>query len=434
MPQRFIIFLFGAIFIIFSAACGSEFGGNVLNDRQPAQDSDKVKAPGDSPDQGLAAFKTPTKKLAPNEWPKLIDDLNFSSIELAIDRQLKRYKQKDLTGTIQFGADIYKLVEAPKSLTKFREIVVSYRSCQKARNRNCQSQFENQLKENFIMYIPDLKPDDSRYGESKSAFFTAYYTPQIKVSATPTREFRFPIYAKPSSEEKAKANTRVDIDFRGALRGQGLELFYTNDFFYLYLMQVEGSGRAILQTSGKPISSYLHYGGTNSKSWNFISKYMLEHNMISNGSMYAQRKYLNSHPERQEEIYGSCPSYVYFNKSTKPPMGSDGTAITDNRSIATDKNYYKFKGLLALVAAERPRENYMGNYIASIKDIRYREFSRFYLDQDTGGAIRGKARADLYFGEGDYAALAANSIEHRGDIFFLMIKPNAKLKASSHKQ
>ncbi|MCB0349708.1 MAG: MltA domain-containing protein, partial [Bdellovibrionales bacterium] len=200
-----------------------------------------------------------------------------------------------------------------------------------------------------------------------------------------------------------------------------LELFYTNDLFALYLLHIEGGGHVKLQNrNGRNTSSYISYDGTNGKPWNFISKYMRQQNMISDSSTSSQRKYLENNPDRQEEIYGSCPSYVYFKKTIDPPFGSDSVPLTDNRSIATDTNYYKFKGLLSYVVTERPAENTNRN--SSCRNRSFRPYSRFYLDQDTGGAIRGKARVDLYFGEGEYAEHAAHNIVRRGDLYFFMLK------------
>jgi membrane-bound lytic murein transglycosylase A len=99
-------------------------------------------------------------------------------------------------------------------------------------------------------------------------------------------------------------------------------------------------------------------------------------------------------------------------------LGSDLVPLTDNRSIATDTNYYRFKGLLAFVQAERPVETSLQNNC----QLEFRSFSRFYLDQDTGGAIRGKGRVDLYFGENEYAQKAAYNLVRRGDLYFLMLK------------
>jgi membrane-bound lytic murein transglycosylase A len=159
---------------------------------------------------------------------------------------------------------------------------------------------------------------------------------------------------------------------------------------------------------------------------------MKEKGMISDLSVESQRRYLDAHPEKWREIYGYCPSYVYFKVTSTPPLGSDSVPLTDNRSMATDRTIYSEKGLIGFVSAKRPTED--GKWKASnsetIGDRRtesqgklpFRTFSRFFLDQDTGGAIRGRLRADLYFGEGDYAGEVAHSLKNYGDMYFLMLR------------
>lgn len=104
-------------------------------------------------------------------------------------------------------------------------------------------------------------------------------------------------------------------------------------------------------------------------------------------------------------------------------MGNDSAPVTDHRSIAQDSGLYKFKGLIAYVEATRPVEN--GNYDLEIEDastVPFAKFSRFFLDQDTGGAIKGKGRADIYFGEDLYAQFSAMHMKQTGKIYYMMAK------------
>jgi membrane-bound lytic murein transglycosylase A len=364
-------------------------------------------------------FETPTKKIIQSEWPLLTDDLDFEGLDIAIDRQLKRYRQIDLSGKIILGGDAYNLTIVKKSLQKLLSLVGSYKKCRVSSSAGCIEKFNYELQQRFNMYVPDLKLQDPRYGEDKSTLFTGYYTPLIRASTTQSQDYPYPIFRKPRDKNKASAS-RVEIDFRNALSGHGYELYFAKNLFDLYLMHVQGGGHVVLDNKGKITSRYLSYDGTNGQSWNFISKYMREKNMITDGSIYSQRDYLNENPHRQEEIYATCPSYVYFKNSTTPPEGSDRVALTDNRSLATDINHYKFKGMIAFVNASRPIENQIPD--SRHGEIIFKPFSRFFLDQDTGGAIRGKARVDLYFGEGEYAELAAYNTVQRGDIYFLILK------------
>ena len=149
---------------------------------------------------------------------------------------------------------------------------------------------------------------------------------------------------------------------------------------------------------------------------------MMSKGYISDSSIAEQRDFLEAHPEKWEEIYSSCPSYVYFKITDHPPYGNDAVPLTDRRSIALDSKLYAFKGMITFVKSRRPQDIWSDNQKAACREVPYKEFSRFFIDQDTGGAIRGKGRADLYFGESNYAKHASALMKERGEIYFLILK------------
>jgi membrane-bound lytic murein transglycosylase A len=364
-------------------------------------------------------YVTPTRRLAETEYPEFADDLDFTNMEIAIERQLKRYNERRMSGEIKLGNDTYSLRTVADSLKKFQTLIHRYRLCMVAdpeKNKvRCFGEFQDAVRGRFAVYVPDLEPGDPRYGEDKPVLFTGYYTPLIYAEPSPVGTYQYPIYAKPTNEWYSRVG-RYSIDFRGALKGQGLELFYTPDRFDLYLLHLEGGGRiAYTGPDGNPRSVYLSYAGSNGRKWRFLSAQMLEKNWIPDPSLPTQRKFIQENPELEPEIFSYCPSYVFFKTSTQPPEGSDVVPLTDNRSIATDHALYGFKGMLAFVQARRPKSDTW--------PVEMIPFSRFVLDQDTGGAIKGKGRVDFYFGEGAYAQFAANTVKQRGDLFYLILKP-----------
>ena len=149
---------------------------------------------------------------------------------------------------------------------------------------------------------------------------------------------------------------------------------------------------------------------SNGRAFRFISIYMRNKGYISDLSNESQRAYLNAHPEKWREIYDYDPSYVFFKLTDTPPNGNDAVSLTDNRSMATDSKLYAAKGLLSYVQTQKPSRE--GNH------DRWDDFSRFLIDHDTGGAIQGASRADLYFGEDDYAAYVANILKSNGNCIF----------------
>ncbi|MEO0335042.1 MAG: MltA domain-containing protein [Pseudomonadota bacterium] len=354
---------------------------------------------------------TPTKRLPTSQYPQFADDMDFENMDLAIDRQIVRFEQRSLSGRVRYGRDVYPERRLLETIREFQIDTQAYRVCLVRKSReSCSQQFQALITNKYNVYVPDLAPGDPRYGEEKDTFFTAYYTPTLKGSNRPTSDKPHGVFSKPTSKSLSESS-RDEIDFQKKLDGTGYDVFYTEDLFDLYLLQVQGGGKVEMD-NGEDF--YISYDGTNGQTWRWISLYMRDQGYITDLSIEAQREFLLANPDKQREIYAYCPSYVYFKPTPHPPEGSDLVSLTDGRSIATDYRLYKRKGALAFVRAIRPDPNREGAH--------YIPFSRFMLDQDTGGAIEGKGRVDLYHGEGDYAERAAYSTNHTGNLYFLMLK------------
>lgn len=358
---------------------------------------------------------TPTKKLSENEFPQFEDDLNFDLIDLAISRQLKRFNERNMNHSIKLGDELYSYSAFKETLVEFQEIVNKAKNCRESwftSQRSCLRKMNDEIKEKFNVYSPVPKQGDKGYGKEKSTHFTAYYTPTLKAKLQRDAEYQWGIYSRPSSDS-LRRKTREQIDFDDALIGTGNEMFFTKDLFENYLLHVEGGGRVEIEENGEKKYFYLSYDKTNSRHFQFISKHMFEKGYIDNYSIAAQKKFLEARPDLYREIYSTCPSYVYFKVTETPPLGSDNVPLTDNRSIALDYRIYSLKGMLAFVNTKRLKPD---------SETRYRDFSRFMIDQDTGGAIKGAARADLYYGEDAYAAKASKVQNHMGKMYFLILK------------
>ena len=367
-------------------------------------------------------YTTPLKQLTPAEYPHFNDDLDLADIELAIQRQLVRFQSKSLVGTVTMGTHKYPLKLAKDSLDVFLQLVANFKSCAANKPKNvCYDQLNAEIVNRYDIFQPDLKAGDPRYGQPNESFFTGYHTHPIDGRSNPTGDYKYAIYKNPGAPLSSK--TREEIDFNGALKGKGLEIVYTKDLFDLYLLHVEGGGYITESNNGVTNSYYISYDGQNGQKWNWISKYMMEKGYITNPSIAAQRKYIRLHPEKHQEIFKTCPSYVFYKVTTHPPTGSDLVSLVDGRAIATDNKLYAFKGLLAFVQTNRAVD--LGTYDMEEEDatkIPYQPFARFLLDQDTGGAITGKGRADIYFGKTPYAYYAASYQAQEGKLMYLMLK------------
>ena len=180
----------------------------------------------------------------------------------------------------------------------------------------------------------------------------------------------------------------------------------------IFFLQVQGSGKADL--GGGEVVSVL-YDGANGRPYRSIGKHLIEAGVIPGEamSMQAIRDHLRAHPEAVHDVLDRNPSYVFFRIGEGPSVGSLGVPLTPGRSIATDGRLFP-RGAPAVIRTERP-------VIAEDGGIeRWVPFTRFVLNQDTGGAIRGPGRADLFWGHGREAEIAAGHMQHEGAISFLV--------------
>ena len=135
---------------------------------------------------------------------------------------------------------------------------------------------------------------------------------------------------------------------------------------------------------------------------------------ISQGSMQGIKKYFIHHPQDIGKYLYQNKRYIFFTLNDhEGPRGSGGGELVGGRSIATDKSVYPAGGL-AFIKIRKPILN------KSNEIIRWQPISRFVVDQDTGSAIRGKGRGDLYFGTGQKAGAKAGHYHERGEVYYLI--------------
>ena len=127
--------------------------------------------------------------------------------------------------------------------------------------------------------------------------------------------------------------------------------------------------------------------------------------------MQSIRAWLTEHPAEARAVMNTNPSYVFF-RLGDAPHGSIDVPVTAGRTIATDTRVFP-KGAPCFISTERP---------VDATSAEMKPFSRFVIDQDTGGAIRTAARVDVYWGSGEYAANAAGRMKQRGLLYYLLLR------------
>jgi membrane-bound lytic murein transglycosylase A len=274
----------------------------------------------------------------------------------------------------------------------------------------------------------------ARLGQG-DGLLTGYYEPIVQGSRFPSPEFHFPVYRRPRDlvaprhESGAFPNAGALIGRRdhkgqiipyydraaieaGALDGQKLEICWLKDAFDVLNAQIQGSARVILE-DGTPLR--INYDAHNGHSYSSIGRVLIERNLIPREQMSMQRirEWMAANPDEAPKIRAANRAYVFFRitglSNEGDPVGAQGVPLTAGRSIAVDKMHAY--GTPFFIEASLP--------IESAKPAS--PFHRLMIAQDTGSAITGPARADLYWGAGDDAGRVAGRIRHPGR--FVMLLP-----------
>ncbi len=244
-------------------------------------------------------------------------------------------------------------------------------------------------------------------GGEKPALFTGYFEPELNGSRTRTGQFQFPVYRKPPElSSNQRWRTRQEIEDDGVLAGRGLEIAWVDDSVELFFLQIQGSGRIRLQDG-----SYIRvgYGGANGHEYKSVGQEMVRRGIYKPHQVSAQviQNWVRRNPADGKALLQHNPSYVFFRPVThvpadKGPLGAMNRSITALRSIAVDP---AFTPLGAPVWIEKGGKGPM---------------RRLMIAQDTGSAIKGAQRADIFFGTGDAAGQAAGTVRDRGRMVVLL--------------
>jgi membrane-bound lytic murein transglycosylase A len=265
---------------------------------------------------------------------------------------------------------------------------------------------------------------------------TGYYEPVIAGAPAPSGHVRVPVHGPPADLVAARLRdfretlpderiagraeggrlvpyyTRRQIQEEGALDSCGLEIAWVQDRVDLFFVEVQGSG-AIRFPDGTELR--IGYAGSNGRPYRSIGRLLIDEGRVpaDRMSMQAIRAYLAANPHEISRILDHNESYVFFRVLDTPPLGNLGVPVTGGRSIATDYRLFP-PGALAFLETTRPEVDADGRVSEG------EPLSRFVLNQDTGGAIRGPGRVDFFWGRGEEAERLAGPMQQRGRLYFLV--------------
>ncbi len=267
-----------------------------------------------------------------------------------------------------------------------------------------------------------------------TGLFTGYYLPSVAASLTKTQEYTVPVYGLPNNLLRIKLSdfdptlptrqlfgrlennrvlpfySREEID-QGAIAGKAPILAYLRSPIDRLLIEIQGSALLNLP-DGTQLN--LGYAGKNGLTYTAIGHVLIKRKILPANQVSIQsiRAYLESHPEESDEIIHKNRSFVFFEVLTKRgAYGTLGTRLTQGYSLAVDPEWVPL-GMPVWLATTYPDAH----------SNQYHSLHRLMIAQDTGGAIKGTVRGDVYWGNGDDAAAIAGKMKSKGRYWLLVPK------------
>lgn len=361
----------------------------------------------------------PVKDVSSSLWSNLSvisDDLDRESLLKAIKTNIEYWQSKPQSFSIKLAGDTYtasEMLEANNDLYSIFSSTMSY------------TDILNVLKSRFKIYR--AVSDDT-----KDVTITGYYESEISVKKEKDDVYKYPLHFRPP--DLVKTNN-PDFDYgrydengnlvkyysteeirNGAIDKYKLEIAYSNHPSHILLAQIQGS--SILRF---PDQSYERIGFDGANGWPYVSiqKILMDCGEVPSMNFKDFIKYLSSQPQdREERLVNLNPRYIFFNIRDKDlgAIGAISKELTPKRSVAIDPAYIPY-GLVAYISSTKPVSDENGEKIIS-----FEKFSRFITTQDTGSAIRGAGRIDIFWGNGKKAELEASSMKASASFYLITPK------------
>ena len=378
---------------------------------------------GHTPRSSLRALPPESKAfwLVPAEPPAFTDDLDGASLQQALQRSLEYARRLQPGQALPFGDRQITASTLVQTLEALQQVLATAAT---------PTALQQALRERF-----EIVQSPGRDGRGE-VLCTGYYEIELEGSLVPSAAFPYPVYKRPpdlvdvattpptrrASGEPlsvwahqglgAPYYTRREIDAEGKLRGRGLELLWLRNPVDGFFLHVQGSGQIRLP-DGR--IQRVRYAASNGHPYYSIGRVLLDEGRILPEAMSLQglRRYFRDHPEETARLLYRNPRYIFFRPAEQGPQGNLGLILVPGRSIATDQRLFP-PGGLAFVQLPQPVFNAQGEITA------WQPAARFVFNHDTGSAITGPGRIDVFWGHGPRAEMAAGHMQHVGKLFFLL--------------
>ncbi len=344
------------------------------------------------------------------------DDMELSALYQAVERSVSYYARVSPDQSFRYNDVSYTPREMAASLALFMRLTKQFQG----------KKLQRELQEKFLFF-----ESINTFG---NAFFTGYYEPLLDGSPEPADLLNQPLYARPHDLIEAdlgqfKAawdnekifgrveenrfipyDTRAEIVYEDSLQYRAKPIAYVNEV-ELFFLQIQGSGIVRFPDGSE---KRVNYDSQNGRPYRAIGRLLKDRIPEESMSLQALKEYLSAHPDEVRSILSYNESYVFFREVDEGPLGDIEVPLTPLRSIAMDRRSVP-RGSLAFIETSVPVFD-KGMHIGS------KPIKRFVLVQDTGGAIRGHGRADIFFGHGTDAELSAGHLRSQGRVFLIIAK------------
>ncbi len=311
--------------------------------------------------------------------------------------------------------EVLKLFQSNCKISRVQKIYQE--TCQKAHNEPNAKEF---LQKEFLPY----RVVDYHKG-AQEGLLTGYYEPFLKGSLTKDEHYIYPIYRKPRdliTVELSKIYPELkNYRLRGRIEGDRLVpyynraqskeqeldadiLCYTNSQLDRFFLEIQGSGKVFFDDNS---SMYVGFENQNGHKYRAIGRYLVKIGALrlEEVSLQSIREWLEANPSRVDEVLNYNDSMVFFQKREQGATGSLGIELIPKRSVAVDRRYIPLGSML---------------YLNSNSELE--ELSRVVFAHDTGGAIKGALRADLFLGSGEEALEIAGRLKAALKLWILLPK------------
>jgi len=356
----------------------------------------------------------------PSHFPAFHDDLDRQSLLQAANRQATYLQGLPPKNALILAGHAYSPQQLLDSIKYFIQIV---------EQTNTSQDIGKILQKTFKVYQATGKNKGPVFGQM---LVTGYYEPIFEGSLRRENPFLYPLYTQPADLICRKRSlvdktgtgrfkdsaplpywTRAEIETRNILAGN--ELVFLKDPFEAFLLHVQGSGKIHLRDGSLRA---VCYAASNGQPYRSIGKLLVDEKKMSlaEATLPAIEGYLRKHPGDMMRILHSNPRFIFFRWGDNAgPRGSNNILLTVGRSIAIDQHVLP-PGTIGFLISRRPEFDKEGRL------VKWLPLQRFVFPQDSGAAIQGAGRVDLFLGDSNEAMLSAGLMKEEGTLYFLLKK------------